>query len=104
MENTLENLVAPVKELNELTLKTIEEIAEIQVNAIQENAKTSVDSLKSATEIKDLDSLQSYLKGQLEVAQNLSSNATEDAQKIAKIGEIYANGVKELFEKSLKVA
>ncbi|MCG8379167.1 MAG: phasin family protein [Proteobacteria bacterium] len=104
MENTLESLVAPVKELNELTLKTIEKIAEIQVNAIQENAKTSVDSLKSATEIKDLDSLQNYLKGQLEIAQNLSNNATEDAQRIAKIGEIYANGVKELFEKSLKVA
>ncbi len=104
MEKTFENLVAPVKELNDLTLKNIEQIAAFQVKAIQENARISIDSLQSATEIKDLDSLQDYLQDQIAVAQNLSNNAVEDAQEITKLGISYATSVKELVEKSVRTA
>ncbi len=101
MEKTFEKLVAPVKELNDLTLKSIEQIAAVQIKTIQENAKISIDSLKSATEVKDLDSLHNYLQSQITVAQNLSENAVEDAQEIAKLSESYATDVKELVEKSV---
>ena len=104
MEQTFEKLVAPVKELNDLTLKSIDQIAAFQVKAIQENTRISVDSLKSATEIKDLDSLQNYLKEQIAVAQNLSSDAIEDAKDIANLGVTYATSVKELVEKSVRTA
>ena len=104
MKNTFENLVAPVKELNSLTLNSIEQIAAIQVKNIQENARISVDSLKSAAEIKDLDSLKDYLESQISVAQNISDNAAEDAREITKLGESYASSVQELVEKSVKVA
>ena len=101
MEKTLEKLVTPVKELNELTLKSIEQIAAIQVKTIQENARISVESLKSATEIKDFDSLRDYMEKQIAVTQNMYSNAVEDAQEIAKLSQTYANDVKELVEKGL---
>ncbi len=104
MTNTFENLVAPVKLLNDLTLKSIEQIAAIQIKAIQDNAKISVDALKSATEIKDIDSLQNYLTSQADVAQSVSNNAVEDAQEIAKLSESYANSVKELVENSVPTA
>ena len=102
MEKTFEKLVAPVKELNDLALKSIEQIAAVQVKAIQENTRISVDALKSATEIKDLDSLQNYLKEQIAVAQNQSSDAVEDAKDIANLGVTYAISVKELVEKSVR--
>jgi len=104
MEQTFEKLVAPVKELNELTLNSIEQIAAIQVKTIQENAKISADSLKSATEIKDFDSLKGYLENQVSVAQNLYENAVEDAQEIAKLSGSYATSVKEIVEKSVPTA
>jgi len=104
MENIFEKFIAPVKELNDLTLKSIEQIAAIQVKAIQENTRLSVDALKSATEIKDLDSLKDYLTGQISVAQNLSDNAVEDAQEIAKLNESYTTSVNELVEKSVSTA
>ncbi len=104
MEQTFEKLVAPVKELSDLALKSIEQIAAIQVKAIQENARISVDSLKSATEIKDVDSLKDYLQSQISVAQNLYGNAVEDAQEITKLSESYATNVKELVEKSVRTA
>ncbi len=104
MEKTFEKLVAPVKELNELTLKSIDQIAAFQVQAIQENTKISVDSLKFATEIKDLDSLHNYLERQIAVAQNLSNNVVADGQEIANLSESYATSVKELVEKSVRAA
>ena len=104
MENTFEKLVAPIKEINDLTLKSIEQITAIQLKTFQENAKVSVDSLKAATGIKDFDSLQKYLTGQIDVAQNLSTSAVEDAQEIAKLSESYTNGVKKVVEKSIPAA
>ena len=104
MENTFENLMAPVKALNDLTLTSIQQIAAIQARAIQENTRISVDALKSATDIKDLDSLQNYLTSQISVAQNLSDNAVEDAKEITNLSESYATSVKELVEKSVRTA
>jgi len=102
MDNTFDQFLAPVKALNELTLKSIEQIAAIQVKAIQDNANISINSLKSSTEIKDFDSLKDYFQSQVSAAQSVSENAVEDAQEIAKLSESYANGVKELVEKSVK--
>ena len=102
MEQTFENLVAPVKALNELTCKSIEQIAAIQLKTIQENARISVDSLKSTTGIKDLDSLKSYLENQATVAQNLYDKTVKDAQEIAKVSETYATDVRALVEKSVR--
>ncbi|MBL1141198.1 MAG: hypothetical protein HND53_04120 [Proteobacteria bacterium] len=104
MTNPFEQLLAPVKSLNELTLKSIEQIASIQVKAIQENANISMNSLKSSTEIKDLDSLKDYLQAQVSAAQSISDSAVEDAQEIAKLTEAYANEVKTLVEKSIPSA
>ena len=104
MENNFEKFLAPIKEINDLALKSIEKITAIQVKTFQENTKISVDALKSAAEIKDFDSLQKYLTGQTDVAQNLSNSAVEDAQEIAKLGESYANNVKKIVEKSIPVA
>ena len=101
MTSTFEEFLAPVKELNELTLKNIEEIASIQVNAIQGNAKISMDSIKSSTEIKDFDSLNNYLQAQATSAQDIAKSAIEDSKEIAKLAETYANSVKDIVEKSI---
>jgi phasin family protein len=104
MEQTFKKLVAPVKEMNELTLKSIEQIAAIQVKTIRENAKISADSLKSAAEIKNFDSLKGNLENQVSVAQNLYENAVEDAQEVAKLSGSYATSVKEIVERSVPTA
>lgn len=104
MEQTFEKLIAPVKELNELAIQSIEQIAAIQVKSIQENARISADSLKSATEIKDLDSLRDYLENQMSVAQNLYNKAVQDSQQIVKLSESYADNVKKVVEKSVPTA
>ena len=101
MDKSFEKLVEPVKELNDLTLKSIEAIAAVQVKSIQENARASMEALKASTDIKDFETLQSYLEEQGKVAQNVSKAALEDAQEIAKLSETYANDVKDLISKSI---
>lgn len=101
MDKSFEKLVEPVKELNDLTLKSIEAIAAVQVKSIQENARASMEALKASTDIKDFESLQSYLEDQARVAQGVSKTAMEDAQEIAKLSEAYANDVKDLISKSI---
>ncbi len=101
MNISYEQFLAPVKELNELTLKSIEKIAAVQVKAIQENAETSIESLKASAAITDLDSLNEYLQTQLGVAQSVSDKTVKDAQKIAKLAESYANSVQSIVEKSV---
>jgi phasin family protein len=101
MNNTFEKLVAPIKELNELALNSIQEIAAVQIKTIQENAKISANSLKAASEIKDLDGLKDYLSSQVATAQSVSENAVEDANEITKLSEAYTAKVQEVVKKSV---
>lgn len=104
MQNSFEKLLDPVKQLNDLTLKSIEQIANIQVKAVQENAKASIDALKASAEIKDIGSLQSYLKNQTATAKTLSEYAVEDAREIASLSNAYVTDVKEVVEKTVIAA
>lgn len=101
MEKTFEKMLTPVKELNDLTLKSIAQIAEMQVKLVKEHTDISIDALKSANQIKDIDTLQKYLQGQITVAQNLSDKAVEEAQEVAKLSETYVDKVRQLVEKSV---
>lgn len=102
MDVSIDKIIGPVKELNELTMKSIEKISAVQVKAMQENAEASIEALKAATEIKDMDSLNSYMQAQMTAAQNMYSKAVKDAEKVAKMTEAYANDVKAVVEKSMK--
>ncbi|MEM7027008.1 MAG: phasin family protein [Pseudomonadota bacterium] len=100
MQITLEQFVAPIKEINELTLKSVEKIAAIQVRAIQENTDVSVNAIKSAAHVKDLDSFNAYLQTQIATAQDIADAAIKDAQKIVKLTEDYASKVQSTVENS----
>ena len=101
MDVSIEKIIGPVKELNELTMKSIEKISAVQVKAMQDNAQASIEALKATAEIKDLESLNSYMQAQMSAAQDMYSKAVKDAEKIAKMTETYANDVKALVEKSM---
>jgi phasin family protein len=101
MNVTLNKLLAPVKELNDLTVKNIEQIVEIQIKTIQENAKASLDAFQATADIKDLESLQTYLKVQAGAAETLSKFAVEDAKEVASLGNAYVANVKGVVEKAL---
>ncbi|MEQ8290493.1 MAG: phasin family protein [Gammaproteobacteria bacterium] len=101
MQVSFEQFVAPIKEINELTMKSLEKISAIQVKTIQDSTDVSLNAIKSATEVKDLDSFNQYLQAQLVTAQGIADNAMKDAQKIVKLTEDYSAKVQSTVEKSV---
>ena len=82
-------------------MKSLEKISAIQVKTIQESTDVSLSAIKSAAEVKDLDSFNQYLQSQLATAQGIADNAMKDAQKIVKVTEDYASKVQSTVEKSV---
>ncbi len=101
MENTFEKLIEPIKQLNELTLKSIEQITAVQLKALQDNAKIGLYALNTATEIKDIDSFKNYMESQIAVTQYVSDNAIVDVKEIAELSNSYATEAKDVVEKSI---
>jgi len=101
MENTLEKLVQPIKELNELTFKSIEKITAVQFKAFQDNTKIGMYALNTASEIKDLDSFKNYLESQIAVSQYISDNTVVDVKEITNLSNSFATNAKEVVEKSI---
>ncbi len=103
MQYSIEQFVVPIKEINELTMKSIEKVSAIQLKVMQENAKASIEALKASASIKDLDTLNTYMQAQMNSAQSIYAKSVKDSEKIAKMAESYATDVKALVEKSMAV-
>lgn len=101
MINTYEKILAPIKELNELTFKSIEQITSLQLKAFQDNAKIGMYALNTVQDIKDLESFKTYLESQIAVTQYVSDNAAVDAQEIADLSKSFAINAKEVVEKTI---
>ena len=102
MNSDVENLAAPVQELNTLAVKNIEELTALQLKTIQENATIGVDTIKSASTISDLEGLQSFLTAQAEVAKQIVEGIFANARTVAELSQGYATEAKEIAETSLK--
>lgn len=104
MKTSFETLLGPMKELSDLTLKSIEQITEIQIKTIQENAKVSMDALKASADVKDLASLKSYMEDQATAVKTLSETAVEDVNQIVSLNSSYVTDIKDVVEKTVTAA
>ena len=101
MKNPYEKFVAPFKELNELTFKSIEQITALQLKAFEDNAKIGLYALDTVNEIKDFESFKTYLESQIAVTQYVSDNVAIDAQEIAEVGKSFATNAKKVVERTI---
>ncbi len=91
----------PVSEITSLTVDYIEKLSQFQVNAVKSYTDLGMDQLKNAADIKDAESLQAFIQKQTEVASSVSKKIAEDAQTLAKMGEVFANDIQALAQKDL---
>ncbi|MGI9228897.1 MAG: phasin family protein [Gammaproteobacteria bacterium] len=85
MNTTVEKYLEPVQELNALAVSNIEKLFEQQVKFLDEAGKIGISQLKSAIEVKDIESLQEYLKSQAEAAKTLSERLIKDSKYAAEL-------------------
>lgn len=102
MNEYVEKLATPVKELNALAVKNIEELTALQLKTIQDNATVGVETIKSAASITDLEGFQSFLTEQADVAKQIAESIFANVRTVAELGQGYATEVKEITETSLK--
>lgn len=104
MNAYFESYLAPVKAINELTIKNLEKVVNHQVKSFKDNAKIGVDSLKAASEIKDVEGWKSYLSSQLDIARSSSETLVSDARAFAELGQEYSNEVRGIIESAVPAA
>ena len=100
MNATIEKYFEPVQQLNALTVANIEKLVNRQLAAINEAAEISVNQLKSAVEVKDVEGLQTYLQGQAEAARTISERFVEDSKYAVELGTEFNNEVQKLIKES----
>ncbi|THB67041.1 MAG: phasin family protein [Gammaproteobacteria bacterium] len=96
-----QKMAEPVSEITSLAVDYIEKISQFQVNAVKAYTELGMEQLKNAASIKDPESLQSFIGQQTDMAQTVSKKIAEDAQSLAKLGEVFAADIQSLAKKDL---
>lgn len=96
----LNKLTAPAKQLNALVVDHIEKLAQFQLDAAKSYAGVGITQLRSALEISDAQTLQSYLQDQAKVAEAVSKKLAADAEALAKLNQQLTAEVQKLAQQS----
>ena len=98
MLKELEAITAPMNKLVELSKATVEKLAAAQKIAVEEAVALTEARVKAAAEIKDVEGLQTFVKAQVELAQNGYEKAVNDTRVITEDLKAYNEEVVKLIK------
>ena len=97
-----EKYLEPVREMNALALENVEKLLDIQLKSINDTARLSVEQLKSAADIKDVDGLKKYFTDQAELVKSLGERFVKDTQAALELGTSYTDKVQQIMTETIK--
>ena len=103
MSISVEKYVAPLQELAALNAANFEKLVSLQLQGIEEVATATVDSVKKASSVKDLESAKSYVTGQTETAKGIYENAVTRSKSAAELAQGYPASVKKIVDNALAI-
>ena len=98
MNTEFEKFIAPIKEINELTVKNFEAIAEMQIKVAEENVSLSLEQAKNAANVKDADSWKDYMNSQAAYSQQLNDRMIESAKGVVELSNAYNTEVQRIVK------
>ena len=101
MNAEFQKFLAPIQELNTIAVQNVEKIIDIQLKALEENTKVGIEQLKNASQINDLEGLNTYFTAQAEVGKKVAERAAEDTRAIVELGNAYTNEVQRVVKANL---
>lgn len=101
MSISIEKYVAPVQELAALNAANFEKLVDLQLQGVEEVVDASVDSLKRAASIKDVEGFKSYSSGQAETVKSIYENAVSRSKSVAEIFQAYPASIKKIVDNNL---
>ena len=103
MTISVEKLVAPIQQLAVLNAANFEKIVSLQLQGIEEVATATVDSVKKAASVKDLDSAKSYYTDQSDTVKGIVESAVARNKTVAELVQSYPSSVKKIVDNALAI-
>ena len=100
MNAQFEQFTAPLKEINELTVKNFETVADLQIKTAEENVKAGIEQVKNAAAVNDAESWKSYLATQAEVTQQFNDRFVANARTFVELGNAYTSELQRIVKDS----
>ena len=102
MNAQVEKYIAPVQELNALTIDSMEKLIGLNMKRFEESAKASIEQLRAAASIKDVEDVKSYLNNYANIMRQLGERTVEDTRAVIEMGNAYTTEAQRIFKDALK--
>jgi phasin family protein len=90
----------PIAKFNELLSKSVQDAFNAQMSSTKKYSDFASSQFKALSEIRDADSLQNFLKGQMDAFTSLNAQLMEDMKTLIETGEKFREEVSEIVLKS----
>ncbi len=90
------------KKFNSLAMDNFEKLARFQLEAFKGYTDFGLEQMRSALDVSDAATLQTYVISQQKAAQTLGSKLTEDAQTLVELNRQFAADLQKLAQENLQ--
>ncbi|QSX30599.1 phasin family protein [Shewanella cyperi] len=95
-----QKMFKPVSDINRLMVDNIQMVTDFQLTTLKTYTDLQLQQWKSATEIRDPDSLQSYVKGQMDFMVKVNQQMVEDSKTLADMGQRFRDQMQQILGES----
>ena len=97
-------LPAPMVKANKLLVTELERLVNFQMGIMRYYVDIALNQLKAAAEISDVNSLQEFFKGQVEVTDKVRQRMIEDTKALANLGTSFKADLDALAKEKTEVS
>ena len=94
------SMYAPLTKMNALMVDNMEKMTDFQLSTIKSYAELSLDQMKKAVEIKDVESLRTFSSAQAEVASTVNKKIMEDAKTLSDLANDFKGQVESIWKEA----
>ena len=98
---SVEELLAPMAELNKITLGYTEKLVDLNLALLRKQADVMLASWRDALALKNVEQVKDYLTHQGEVARGVVSDYVAEAKAVTELNQEVANDVRKVVEASI---
>ncbi|MDO6461630.1 phasin family protein [Granulosicoccaceae sp. 1_MG-2023] len=95
-------LMAPMKAQSERLINTTTKLVEMQSKNFEKYSKLMLDSMKEATELKDMETASSFFKKQPELTAELMKSMMEDAKELGEVSKAFLSETQEAMTSEME--
>ncbi|OZG74880.1 phasin family protein [Hahella sp. CCB-MM4] len=100
MTEQMKKMMEPAARLNTALLEHMGKLAEFQMKSARTYGDMTLENIKGASAVKDLESLKGYASGQADFVGNLGSRIMEDFRTLGQLGAELKEDVEKAFSES----